>query len=87
MKKNKIFTIQAVRLQISFIRHLIWNLQVHHISGFDIDKAKSELMNPKDFEPVVMLTVGYITADKDILNTNTRKNINEFVLNSSSEIL
>lgn len=55
------------------------DFQVHQVGGFDIDKTRSELMIPDNYDPVVMLAVGYDAEDSDRINSKPRKNIHEFV--------
>jgi nitroreductase len=41
-------------------------LSVHHMAGFDKDKARTEFAIPEGYEPVTMVAVGY-TGDPDRL--------------------
>ena len=47
------------------------DLWVHQMGGFDADKAKNDFNIPEEFEPVVMLSVGYLgnldSADEKLL--------------------
>jgi nitroreductase len=60
---------------------LSMDLYVHQIGGFDVVKAKSVLNIPDEYEPVVMLVIGYNADETDESNTHNRirKPISDFV--------
>lgn len=60
---------------------LSMDLYVHQIGGFDLHRAKTVLNIPDEYEPVVMLVVGYNADEVNETNINTRirKPISEFV--------
>ena len=57
------------------------NLYVHQMAGFDVERARELFAIPKDYEPVSVIAIGYLSeeADVDRLSQRTRKPFKEFV--------
>jgi len=60
------------------------DLFVHQIGGFDVVKAKTVLNIPDEYEPVVMLVIGYNADETNETNIHTRirKPISDFVFDN-----
>lgn len=56
---------------------LSMNLFVHQIGGFDSEKSREQFQIPEEFEPVVMLAVGY-SEESEILS-KPRRTLSEIV--------
>lgn len=63
---------------------LSMDLYVHQIGGFDSHKAKTVLNIPDEYEPVVMLVIGYNADEVNETNNNNkiRKPISDFVFDN-----
>lgn len=78
VNKHYIYDVSSAVANLTY-QALSIGLYVHQVGGFDVERSRKELNISDQYDPVVMLSIGYNAGDDNIINTKPRKNLKEFV--------